>query len=563
MSNKAQPVRSWLIIGISALMAAVLVMLATILSRSDEREEQLGVLMLDKSLSGQVQRAKLVMDTYAWALMEEVPRIQAGGISEDSIALRHWTLLMGNRPAIRAVALADDHGNEWTLERAGTAWNYQVTVRQGDTVYSLLSHWNNHGHRLAPPTHVELPQDPRELAWFSPAIGSGRVSPVWSEESTSGGQTNLFASSSVRDGTNGNEIRVLSFTLDPKLMPLNESDWSKGMATQVFNASWQPIGRSDTTRIAAHWREQVPAIGAANSSTASRLHIGGHRWLYAHQPLYLNGITLHVGMLIGIEGIETLSVKKMTGLWSIMGLLVLLGILLSLVFIQSRNAERQAQMQARRSNVQAKRLARTIGEKEELDREVHHRVKNNLQLVSSLLNLQAQRITDVAAHQEFMRGKRRIDSIALVHHKLYRQSDLSALDLQVFIDDLAKAMSAMYAPQSSTVSHSVDAQGMRCNADTGILMGMLLCELLANSHQHAFPYATAGHISISVRLQGEDSYRLVVRDNGKGFDKNSVQAHHLGLEVVEALTEQLDGTWQISEDGGTRVEVVFRSVVPH
>lgn len=95
---------------------------------------------------------------------------------------------------------------------------------------------------------------------------------------------------------------------------------------------------------------------------------------------------------------------------------------------------------------------------------------------------------------EFMRGKRRIDSMALVHHKLYRQQDLSAVDAGIFMDDLAKAVAAMYAPDSRDVSHSVDTNGVLCDADTSIQLGTILCELLANCHQHAFPYATGAYI---------------------------------------------------------------------
>ncbi|MCB0773559.1 MAG: ATP-binding protein, partial [Flavobacteriales bacterium] len=145
-----------------------------------------------------------------------------------------------------------------------------------------------------------------------------------------------------------------------------------------------------------------------------------------------------------------------------------------------------------------------------------------------------------------------------VHHKLYRQQDLAAIDLGVFLDDLAKAISAMFEPASRRVSHGVDANGIRCDADTAIQLGMLCCELLANCHQHAFPYATGGHIAITVRQGEGDSLVMEVNDNGQGFDPDARGDAALGLEVVEALAGQLDGSVHITQDGGTHARVVFR-----
>ena len=223
----------------------------------------------------------------------------------------------------------------------------------------------------------------------------------------------------------------------------------------------------------------------------------------------------------------------------------------------------RAQHQEKRSRTQERKLAKALGEREILDREVHHRVKNNLQVVSSLLNLQAQRIADPEARLEFTRGKRRIDSMALVHHKLYGQQDLRAIDLQLFLSQIANAVSAMFEPHSRTVSHSVDSGQIRADADTAIQLGIILCELLANCYQHAFPYATGGHIDIVVRAAAEGMFRMTVKDNGKGLERNeTTRSTELGLEIVDALSEQIDGHAKTSMDEGTRVEVTFRMQHP-
>ncbi|HEX2616529.1 MAG TPA: sensor histidine kinase, partial [Flavobacteriales bacterium] len=215
--------------------------------------------------------------------------------------------------------------------------------------------------------------------------------------------------------------------------------------------------------------------------------------------------------------------------------------------------------QARRSRTQERELAKALGEREILDREVHHRVKNNLQIVSSLLNLQAHRIPSGHAQNEFLRGKRRIDEMALVHQKLYGQKDLRAIDLAPFLDELTKATAVLFEPDSRRVSHSVDTQGVRADADTAIQLGMIMCELLSNCYQHAFPYATGGHIEIIVRPAGPERFRFTVKDNGKGISKDRLpRDEQLGLEIVEALADQLDGSVSIGAGPGTAVDVLFR-----
>lgn len=109
------------------------------------------------------------------------------------------------------------------------------------------------------------------------------------------------------------------------------------------------------------------------------------------------------------------------------------------------------------------------------------------------------------------------------------------------------------------MSHAVDTGGITANADTSIQLGMVLCELLSNCYLHAFPYVTGGHIDIILRKDEGDLFRLTVKDNGKGAVRDpEKQASELGLELVEGLAEQIDGRMEITMDGGTRVDILFR-----
>ena len=241
-------------------------------------------------------------------------------------------------------------------------------------------------------------------------------------------------------------------------------------------------------------------------------------------------------------------------------LLVLLAISGTWAFLRKRRDARVRRFQQLRSQNQERKLAKALGEREVLDREVHHRVKNNLQVVSSLLNLQAMRLAEGKVKEEFMRGKRRIDSMALVHHKLYALQDLRGIDLDLFFRELMDALLKDLDPTNGSVSHEVRTGGVQADADTAIQLGIILSELFINCHQHAFPHGSGGHVEVQLDLVEDRLYRLVVRDNGVGMGERRPDGDtRLGLEIVEALAEQLDGSLHVTSGStGTAVEVLFR-----
>ena len=549
----------WLIIGISILMVLALAMVARILSNTKERGERLGMLMLDRTIESQEERVHLIARTYVWDLMEEADHIHLLDSIQDSTLLKRWLPMMRSRYAIRDISLANEHGDERVLHHVDSIWRFIKTQRSENGVVSMASQWAINRNQIPPPDTCAIQSDPRRSNWFSRALENRQDEPVWSENEKGENTKILHLSVMIRGRMENEEFRILRFNIDADAMLSNLTQWTSDVSTILLDSKWRPLTHIDTSAIGQAWRATLRDRQVDHSTEVFRSSSDQIQWVGRIVPLEFNGTSFYTGVLIGFEGIERWSSEGRIGLWAVLGLLLLLGLMLALIFVQSRSTERHVQRQQRRSNLQARHLAQAIGEREVLDREVHHRVKNNLQVVSSLLNLQAQRVPGEKARAEFMRGKRRIDSMALVHHKLYRQQDLSAVDLGVFLDDLAKAVAAMFDPDSRSVSHSVDSSGIRCDADTSIQLGMILCELLANCHQHAFPYATGGHISITVRDVGDGSYVLQVKDNGKGFDPASVLETHLGLEVVEALADQLDGSLRITSDGGTVVEVTFRS----
>ncbi|MBK7946429.1 MAG: sensor histidine kinase [Flavobacteriales bacterium] len=209
------------------------------------------------------------------------------------------------------------------------------------------------------------------------------------------------------------------------------------------------------------------------------------------------------------------------------------------------------------------RLDKAMGERDVLSREVHHRVKNNLQVVSSLLNLQASSLNDNTVREEFLRGKRRIDTIALVHHRLYDHPDMRSIDLRAFLQQLTTSIADLQGGQRRTVSIGVECNGLKADQDTAIELGIIVCELVTNAYQHAFPHATGGHINVAVERVEGDLHRLVVSNNGVAADRATLSGPgKLGLEIVEALSEQLDGSLHVRTEGSPAFEILFRMKRP-
>ncbi|NLX03783.1 MAG: PAS domain-containing protein [Phycisphaerae bacterium] len=200
----------------------------------------------------------------------------------------------------------------------------------------------------------------------------------------------------------------------------------------------------------------------------------------------------------------------------------------------------------------------SLQEKEVLLREIHHRVKNNLQIISSLLNLQSRYIQDERALDVFRESQNRIRSMVLIHEKLYRSKDLARVDFAEYVQSLASHLVRSYGTRRAGVDLRVHVEGVALPIDTAIPCGIIINELVTNALKHAFPDGRRGEIRIDLH-PAEREYRLVVSDNGTGIpaDLDFRKTESLGLQLVTTLTDQLDGTVELERDGGTRFTIVF------
>ena len=204
------------------------------------------------------------------------------------------------------------------------------------------------------------------------------------------------------------------------------------------------------------------------------------------------------------------------------------------------------------------RILTSLREKEILLKEVHHRVKNNLQVISSLLNLQAQELRDPEAIRLFQESRGRIRSMALIHEQLYRSQDLARIEFAGYLEQLVAHLKHAMGNSASQVSLELDAEPLPLSLDLAIPCGMVVNELVSNALEHAFPECCSGEIRVA--FHGDATgYCLEVADSGVGLRGGTGHAEggSLGMKVVQALVRQLHGTLDVHQDAGTRFVLRF------
>jgi len=200
----------------------------------------------------------------------------------------------------------------------------------------------------------------------------------------------------------------------------------------------------------------------------------------------------------------------------------------------------------------------SLREKEALLREIHHRVKNNLQITSSLLRLQAGTIDDPQARELFESTQNRIRSIALVHEKLYQSTNIASIDFADYIRTLADLLFRTYTVDTSAIALRIDTGALFLSVETAIPCGLIANELLSNAMKHAFPQGQRGTIQVSL-AQHEGSAELVIADDGAGLpaDIGFDARDTLGLQLVRQLAQQIDASIEINRDRGTSFRITF------
>jgi len=201
-------------------------------------------------------------------------------------------------------------------------------------------------------------------------------------------------------------------------------------------------------------------------------------------------------------------------------------------------------------------------EKEILLKEIHHRVKNNLQIVASILQLQSGYIRDEEAKTVFLESQKRIESMSLIHEKLYRTKDLARIDFKGYVDELVRSLLTLTKGESGRIGVEVDIEGVILDVGHSIPCGLIINELVSNALRHAFPNRGDGRIGIRMRRDSDWRVVLVVSDNGIGFpeDIDFRNTRSLGMQLVISLVNQLEGTIELKRDEGTSFTIAFQGM---
>lgn len=203
-----------------------------------------------------------------------------------------------------------------------------------------------------------------------------------------------------------------------------------------------------------------------------------------------------------------------------------------------------------------------LREKEILLREIHHRVNSNLQLISSMLSIQAEYVDNAQTMEMFRSSQERVESVALVHDILYRSRNLDRIDFGRYISELIEELINVYAIDNSKIHFHQIIKNIELNIDTAINCAVIINELVINAIKHAFD-EEGGNISISMSEIEDDQMEVLVKDDGKGMAHKGDLNHlsTLGFQLISSIVQQMNGKWERLDQEGTAIRVVFKELM--
>ena len=204
-------------------------------------------------------------------------------------------------------------------------------------------------------------------------------------------------------------------------------------------------------------------------------------------------------------------------------------------------------------------IREALEEKGVLLREIHHRVKNNLQIIISLFNLQTSYVTDDNAYKALKEGQDRIKSMALIHERFYQSDGLSKIDFDEYIKRLAENLMQSFRMGPDKVTLSIQSERISLDIDTAVPCGLIINEIVSNSLKHAFTDGRKGEIRVGLLQVQPDHFRLSIADNGIGMPEgfSVATSDSLGIQLIQALTDQLEGTLEVVNSPGKGMEYII------
>lgn len=256
-----------------------------------------------------------------------------------------------------------------------------------------------------------------------------------------------------------------------------------------------------------------------------------------------------------IEQAEIKERQKTLGLIASMAILVL-SLIFSIFTYRLFRQKKKVALDLEANN----QIIKTQNEdKELLLKEIHHRVKNNLQVISSLLDLQSDNILDKAALSAVEDGQSRVKAMALIHQNLYQNQDIGSISFEEYANQLVKQLASVYSSENK-VKVNLESTNIFFDIDTAIPLGLILNELVSNAYKYAFDEKVEGKLNVRLNQLSEGKYQLHVTDNGKGLDNDFdlTKAKSLGLRLVRRLSKQLYGSVEYHYNQGAAFSVTFK-----
>jgi two-component sensor histidine kinase len=236
-------------------------------------------------------------------------------------------------------------------------------------------------------------------------------------------------------------------------------------------------------------------------------------------------------------------------------------LLVTIVSIPSTQKQLASILDITKRKIADNKIKSSLKEKNNLLQEIHHRVKNNMQIISSLLNLQIKYVDEEEAVNVLKESQNRIKSMAMIHEKLYMSDDLAHINFVDYIQSLVKNLFYSYNVENTNIKPIFEVEDVTLNMETAVPCGLIISELVSNSLKYAFPNEKKGEILVSLKTV-DDKYELIIRENGIGLpeelDFNNLET--LGLLLVNNLTEQIDGELTINRSPGTEFKIKFKEL---
>ncbi|MEW5677206.1 histidine kinase dimerization/phosphoacceptor domain -containing protein [Flavobacterium enshiense] len=235
---------------------------------------------------------------------------------------------------------------------------------------------------------------------------------------------------------------------------------------------------------------------------------------------------------------------------------------ITLIYLYNSKKKRR-EIEQKNAEISAKNttINESLAEKEMLLKEIHHRVKNNLQIISGILELQNLNVNDETTKIILKEGQARIQSIALIHKTLYQSENFSKVPFQNYLEELIQAIQTTYRNNQSKISIEINANQTELGINTAIPLSLIINEIITNCFKHAFIDRELGKITIHLTRLNE-YYQLVVTDNGNGLpdDFNLYRLNSVGFDLIKGLTKQLEGNFNFESKNGTTISINFKEI---